>query len=1087
MVVAQATSGSPGQSPAESPHREWAESLRELFDRYVAGVYDFLCLLVMDPAAAELLLEELFGRQLLTTRPPKGDVEAWVYTLAWQVSQDFLRSPGWNLGPVLPPELVAKAPEAQPLLEAIWAAAAKLSPRERLALILAESRDWNPRTAAALLGVRLSQVSENLEQGIAAFQSALDLSSLPAEARAIPTFELAHQWGLHPRMPAPYTLYGFLPEFSLSSEAIEELWRRVLELATLSRPTGLLRRRPGRGWEWGCGCTSFLWGLTLVLSTLAILVTLFALREWLRGGQIEFLLAGPTPVTGSPPPPWTPTPITVAVATPRPTCVSIPSDWVPYVVRTGDTLYDLAARRATTVDLIIYHNCLPPDYILQTGDLLYLPPEFTPTPLPPPTATPRPSPTPTYTPLPTSTPTLTPTPCGCFFPGWDYQLLPATVSIQELIVQRHTNERAVLLANCLTDLRAVRPGQRLCLPVRQVGVPQLRSPVDVAVLQTGPVPAGPVTLWWEIEPPLETGQAFSVTVQYWDGTLTDRPVGRETWLPVPLLTETRWSLPAAVFGPVLRTFAWSVIVVDSTDGHPISGRSPEQTFTVDGRPPPPRVVAFASDRVNSFNIYLMDAEGGQQGPLAPRAAREREPAWSPDGTELAFTGATDISDLYHTQLFAMSWSGARHRMLLDAAPVAGPTWSSDGKSILFSVDQGLGGTLWQYFIDGREARLWPGFSPAWSPEGTRVACVQLHPGYWALSLLDASDPLAPARVVVTDAVSLLDDPAWSPDGLRLAYTAQPGTFHRVQAGESIPDVALLYGADPLSVAAANLLKPDSPLYRGQRLVIPTGPAKVYIVTADGSNPPAFITTGRAPCWSPDGKELLVMDWVTGQEGNPDNWEIFRVPLENPQARRNLTRHPANDIDPAWAPLTSPLYAPPQPVPPELVRRRVQPSLLEQVGIIGLLGSLIVLNGVPVWWFLRRRRTIILLQPPDGALISWRLPLRQRLHLRWQPDPSLAVNEVYQVRVAYQDWDPTRQKFGPWRKMDPQVTRQPFLLLPEHLAAPGRRRIEWSVNVVQAATEKPVGAGSPPWRFSLLVVGRSGRGERESSQGEKDEI
>ena len=62
---------------------------------------------------------------------------------------------------------------------------------------------------------------------------------------------------------------------------------------------------------------------------------------------------------------------------PKPTptpCVPSPlAGWVPYTVRSGDTLFGLAVTRGTTTEEVMRANCLTSSSIIE-GDLLYLPP-----------------------------------------------------------------------------------------------------------------------------------------------------------------------------------------------------------------------------------------------------------------------------------------------------------------------------------------------------------------------------------------------------------------------------------------------------------------------------------------------------------------------------------------------------------------------------------------------------------------------------------------------------------------------------------------------------------------------------------------
>lgn len=92
--------------------------------------------------------------------------------------------------------------------------------------------------------------------------------------------------------------------------------------------------------------------------------------------------------------------------------VSPPAGWQLYIVGTGDTLTELAAKHNTTVETVVKFNCLPQAAVLDIGQTLYLPalPTPTPTVTPLPTFTPLPPPPPP-TVRPTATlPLLTPTP-----------------------------------------------------------------------------------------------------------------------------------------------------------------------------------------------------------------------------------------------------------------------------------------------------------------------------------------------------------------------------------------------------------------------------------------------------------------------------------------------------------------------------------------------------------------------------------------------------------------------------------------------------------------------------------------------------
>lgn len=127
-------------------------------------------------------------------------------------------------------------------------------------------------------------------------------------------------------------------------------------------------------------------------------------------GQVLFVpVATPTPTFALP-----------ATFTPPPPC-GPPLTWTRYFVRPGDTLSSLARATGTTVQAIMFANCLESE-IIRVGQVLFLPrlpiptPSRTPSPTPTDTPTLTPTDTPTPTPptipidTPTDTPTATPTP-----------------------------------------------------------------------------------------------------------------------------------------------------------------------------------------------------------------------------------------------------------------------------------------------------------------------------------------------------------------------------------------------------------------------------------------------------------------------------------------------------------------------------------------------------------------------------------------------------------------------------------------------------------------------------------------------------
>jgi Tol biopolymer transport system component len=121
-------------------------------------------------------------------------------------------------------------------------------------------------------------------------------------------------------------------------------------------------------------------------------------------------------------------------------------------------------------------------------------------------------------------------------------------------------------------------------------------------------------------------------------------------------------------------------------------------------------------------VYVQELNQGTA--MRQVAASGFAPAWSPDGTRIAFIGHNGLiadQDYYSLRLVNPDGSG-----LTEITPVTwfymdGVTWSPDGTRIAFT----MGGDIWVVRADGtgstRLTTYAGALAPAWSPDGTRIA------------------------------------------------------------------------------------------------------------------------------------------------------------------------------------------------------------------------------------------------------------------------------------------------------------------------------------------------------------------------------
>ena len=128
-------------------------------------------------------------------------------------------------------------------------------------------------------------------------------------------------------------------------------------------------------------------------------------------------------------------------------------------------------------------------------------------------------------------------------------------------------------------------------------------------------------------------------------------------------------------------------------------------------------IAFESDRSGTQQLYVMNADGSQQQRISFGSGRYATPVWSPRGDLIAFT---KIGGSF--RIGVMSPAGGNEKLLTDGSQDEGPSWSPNGRVLMFFRSTGGGSgkaDLWSVDLTGVNVRRVPtvldGSDPAWGP------------------------------------------------------------------------------------------------------------------------------------------------------------------------------------------------------------------------------------------------------------------------------------------------------------------------------------------------------------------------------------
>ncbi len=264
------------------------------------------------------------------------------------------------------------------------------------------------------------------------------------------------------------------------------------------------------------------------------------------------------------------------------------------------------------------------------------------------------------------------------------------------------------------------------------------------------------------------------------------------------------------------------------------------------------------------------------------------PEISPDGSKVAFAAIGDI--------YLMPVGGKPENLTRDHFLDTEPAWSPDGTKLAYSSDKG--GDMLQLWIrdlkTGQDRQLTrlttQPMGAAWSPDGSRIAFLEVD-GMWRRASVSVVNVASGKVTKIHPSLFGPGTPTWSPDGKRIAIAMVAPYSTRYREGTNqILTMSSEGGGDRWFAPQPNMSidsrggcgpswSPDGTkmamIYEGGLSIVPVSPA------GEPLGPPRRFTSelAHSPSWQGDSRHILYQSMDRLKVIDIETGEINDVPLD----------------------------------------------------------------------------------------------------------------------------------------------------------------------------------------------------------------
>ena len=185
-------------------------------------------------------------------------------------------------------------------------------------------------------------------------------------------------------------------------------------------------------------------------------------------------------------------------------------------------------------------------------------------------------------------------------------------------------------------------------------------------------------------------------------------------------------------------------------------------------------IAFACDKTGKKEIYTMNFDGSDVHQITKIRSISMAPAWSPDGSKIAFSVYNKHSDnVKNLDLFEYNLKSGSLRLLSNRKGInSGASYAPSGNKLALTMSYTGNPTLHLLDLDTKQTTQLThslGFDvdPNFSPDGSKIAFVSSRPGKPMLYVAPTSNAGDAKRLTFAGQYNATPD--WSPDGKKIVF------------------------------------------------------------------------------------------------------------------------------------------------------------------------------------------------------------------------------------------------------------------------------------------------------------------------------